>query len=138
MKYFTLLLAFIIIGCSTSKQIVLTSNQYNVLYKGTLNPIKINNGNLKEYNISISNGTIKEINEDKVVVLIDTTTTYETTLSLEKKGLITKFDFRIKRFPKPEIRFFSNGKGDNNNMTIAEFKSVMMLSKSQRTEYKQK
>lgn len=121
-----LLIALSIVGCATPKEAAFTSHLNTIIIRDIANPIAFNGGNLKDYDVSISNGKITNIEEKLLTVLVDTS--YTTTISIKKDGSVKKFEFRVKQFPKPTIRMWTDGKGNSNEMTVEEFKSLKSVS----------
>ncbi len=121
-----LLIALSIVGCAAPKEAAFNSRFNNIIIRDIANPIAFNGGNLKDYDVSISNGKIINVDEKLLTVMVDTS--YATTISIKKDGAIKKFDFRVKQFPKPTIRMWTDGKGDSNDMTVEEFKSLKSVS----------
>jgi hypothetical protein len=110
-----------LLGCSSPKEMVMTTNLNNVIYRDLPNPIYFKNGDLKNCKISISNGKIIEIKDESLTVLVDSS--HKTSIRIQKHNFDEDFEFRVKKFPSPTLQFITKGKGDTNDMTLEEFKS---------------
>jgi len=117
-------IAFILVffcSCSSNKELKFSSNLSNKLYKSSLNIIKFETNN-KKFDVSITNGQISKIDDKTYSILIDTSIT--TTLILKFGKKVQKKEFRVYDMPKPELKFWTKGNGNPNDMTLKEFKTL--------------
>lgn len=117
-----ILISICLNSCRSKNPIIYTTNSSKILYKSSLNKIKFHLKNNKEFDISITNGKIDKISDDTYSILIDSS--YTTTLILKQENKIQKNEFRVYNMPEPELRFWTKGKGDINNMSFEEFRTL--------------
>lgn len=123
-KLNNIIIAIILIcfcSCSSNKELKFSTNLSTKLYKSSLNILKFETNN-KQFEVAISNGQITKIDDETYSILIDTS--YTTTLLIKQGKKIQKKEFRVYDMPKPELRFWTKGNGNPNDMTLQEFKTL--------------
>lgn len=117
---YAILLLTVLCSCASKSEINESIKTPRVLYKSVLNVIELDQ-TLKDIEVSITNGQISKGANNTFEVLVDTS--YTTTLIIKQKNKVNKIEFRVKRMPKPELKFWSSGTHDLNNITLEEFKN---------------
>lgn len=91
------------------------------LYRSCLNVIEIN-PKFQFTNLSSTNGELNKINDTLYSILIDTS--YQTKLIFKQKRKTLEVNFRVKKMPEPELKFWSATNVDINNITLQEFREL--------------
>jgi hypothetical protein len=115
----------LLISCKSESPFSYSTDMNKTLYKSCLNIIKIN----PKYQFSdllTTNGELKKINDTTYSILIDSS--YQTKLIFKQKKRTQEVNFRVKKMPEPELRFWTTGNADLNNITLQEFKELRGIS----------
>ena len=126
MRYFILLAIILLqISCKSESPFSYTSRMNKTLYKSCLNSIEIN-PKYRFSDLSTTHGELKKVNDSTYSILIDTS--YQTKLIFKQRKRSSEINFRVINMPEPELRFWTKGNADLNNMTLQEFKQVRGIS----------
>lgn len=110
-------------SCASNKLLNFKSANSNIVYRSCLNVIKIDSTiNIEDF--SLTNGKLSKIGKSTFSIVVDTA--YSTTLMIKEKEKRKpkKIEFRVLTMPEPELRFWTDGKGNLNDITLQEFKSL--------------
>jgi hypothetical protein len=111
----------LLISCKSESPFNYSSYMNKTLYKSCLNIIEIN-PKYRFSDLTCTNGELKKINDTLYSILIDTS--YQTKLIFKHKKSIQEINFRVKKMPKPELRFWSKDDIDLNNITLKQFREL--------------